>query len=113
MATTAEHPYEDTLDDMAQAIRRLRRDCPPREVAREILTYDQPGHTHVVGIDRRGQRVTLYHCVDQYAIAVEFGVEGLADGGPRIARFDAGAPDVRRWVEKKRNSWGWIHPRYR
>lgn len=113
MATAADHPYEDTLDELAQAIRRLRSDCPPWEVAREILTYDNPGHTHVIGIDRRGQRVTFYHCEDHYAIAVEFDVDGLADGGPSVARFKHGAAGVHRWVEKKRNSWGWIHPRYR
>lgn len=113
MATAAEHPYEDTLDGLAIAIRRLRSDCPPRETARRILTYDCPGHTHLVGIDDAGQRVVFYHCEDRYAIAVAIDVGGLSDGGPCVARFERRDMGVKRWVGKLRSYWGWVHPRYR
>lgn len=113
MATAVEHPYEDTLEGLARAIRKGRTDGAHRELAREILSYDHPGHTHMVGIDRQAERATFYQCADRYAISVELDAEGLAEGGPSVALFKEDAPGVRCWVKKKRNSWGWVHPRYR
>lgn len=113
MATAAEHPYKDTLNGLTRAISKGRSDGVPSELAREILTYDVPGHTHLVGIDRQAQRATFYDCKERYAISVGIDTDGLANGGPSIALFKEGAPGIQCWVEKKRNSWGWVHPRYR
>jgi hypothetical protein len=112
MATAAEYPYETTKHELAEAIRRVQPEGAPWELAREILAYDVPGHSHVVGLKRRGT-VSFYHCEDRYAVAVRLAAEGLADGGPTVGRFDEGSITVQHWAWLRRNSWAWVHPRYR
>lgn len=111
MATTADYPYETTRNELAEAIRRVQPEGAPWELAREILAYDVPGHSHVVGLKRRGT-VSFYHCEDRYAVAVRLESDGLADGGPRVGQLD-GPVEVAEWAWRRRNSWAWVHPRYR
>lgn len=112
MATAAEEPYEQVKTELARAIRSLRATGAPGELARELLAYDVPEHTHLVGLDRRGEKAALYHCTDRYVIFVRIEADGLADGGARLGSFDRG-PGIEAWVEKMAAYWGWVHPRYR
>lgn len=112
MAPAAESPYEQVKADLARTLRRLRRDGAPDELARQLLAYDTPDHTHLVGIDRTGETAVLYHCDDRYAVFVRLEPDGLAEGGARLGSFDRG-PGVAAWAEKMAAYWGWRHPRYR
>lgn len=112
MATAADEPYERVKDDLARALRRLRNDGGPAELARRLLAYDVPDHSHLVGVDRRGEKAVLYHCRDRYVVFVRFDADGLADGGARLGSFDRG-PGLAAWIEKMGAYWGWVHPRYR
>lgn len=112
MASAAADPYEQVKDGLARAIRARRPEVPPGELARELLAYDVPEHSHLVGIDRSGEKAAFYHCADRYVVFVRFGPDGLADGGARLGSFDRGA-GVEAWVEKMGAYWGWVHPRYR
>lgn len=112
MATVADPPYEEVKDDLARALRTLRPDGPPGELARQLLSYDTPDHTHLVGVDRVGEKAVLYHCVDRYVVFVRIDPDGLADGGARLGSFERG-PGIEAWVEKMAAYWGWRHPRYR
>lgn len=112
MATAAKHPNEETMDRLAAAIRRIQPACVPHEVARTVLTYDVPGHTHVFGLTCSGN-VLFYHCNDRYVVSVPIDADGLADGGPVRATWNQDAcPNVGRWVWKRRDWWEWLHPRY-
>lgn len=111
MASAADEPYEQVKNGLARAIRSLRDDGAPGEMARQLLTYDTPDHTHLVGVDRRGEKAVFYHCVDRYAVFVRFGADGLADGGARLGSFERGM-GVAAWVRKMDAYWGWVHPRY-
>ncbi len=110
MATAADAPYEDVKADLARALRRRRDAGAPGELARELLRYDVPDHTHLVGIDRDASKAVLYHCADRYVVFVRLEPEGLADGGARQGRLGAG---IDAWVEQMAAYWGWRHPRYR
>lgn len=112
MASAAGKPYEQVKDELARAIRARRPDGVPSELARQLLVYDVPGHTHLVGIDRPAEKAALYHCEDAYVVFVRFDGDGLADGGARLGSFDRGA-GIEAWVEKMGAYWGWMHPRYR
>lgn len=112
MASVAGVPHEQVKDELARAIRRLRSDGVPGELARQLLAYDVPDHTHLVGIDRRAEKAVFYHCVESYAVFVRFDADGLADGGARLGSLERGA-GVEAWVEKMGAYWGWRHPRYR
>lgn len=110
-ATTAEQ-YQAVFDELARVIRTLRRDCPPGETARELLSYDRPGHTALVGIRSNGRRALLHHERDRYAISVEITADGIDAYGLEAADF---SEDLRfdRWLEAKRPRLAWLHPRYR
>lgn len=112
MASAAEPPYEEVKRDLAEALRRLRDDGAPGELARQLLAYDTPEHTRLVGIDRVGEKAVLYHGVDRYAVFVRIEPDGLAAGGARLGSFDRGV-GLEAWVEKMGAYWGWRHPRYR
>lgn len=112
MAQSATPSFTRVQNELAQVIRSVRSDCIPHETARQLLAYDYPGYTTLVGIDYAGERAILYHEHDRYAIAVRFGPDGLADGGARIAMFRDG-PGLETWIAKLGCYWGWIHPRYR
>lgn len=112
MATAADEPYERVKDDLARALRTLRSDDAPGELARRLLEYDCPDHTHLVGVDRRGEKAVLYHRRDDYVVFIRFEADGLADGGARLGSFDRG-PGLAAWVRKMAAYWGWVHPRYR
>ena len=112
MATVADHPYESVKDELARAIRTRRSDCCPGDTARKILSYDSPGHVHLVGIDRQAEKVVFYSCDREEVIFVRFGSEGLADGGPCMGSFQKG-PGFEAWIEKMEVYWGWLHPRFR
>lgn len=100
------------FDGLARAIRTLRRDCPPGETARELLSYDRPGHTALVGIRAGRRRALLHHERDRYAIWVEIGPGGLDAYGLEAADFSDG-PRFDRWLEARRSELEWLHPRYR
>ncbi|MDZ7702777.1 MAG: hypothetical protein U5J98_12350 [Halobacteriales archaeon] len=110
MASAADPPYEDVKADLARALRTLRSTGAPGELARELLRYDAPDHSHLVGLDRDGEKAVLYHCTDGYVVFVRLGPDGLADGGARLGSLGRG---VDAWVEKMAAYWGWRHPRYR
>ena len=110
MAAAADAPYGDVKADLARALRRLRSTGAPGELARELLRYDSPDHSHLVGLDRDGGKAVLYHCGDRYVVFVRIGPDGLADGG---ARQDSLGPGIDAWVEMMGAYWGWRHPRYR
>lgn len=112
MAATADVPYEQIRDSLAGAIRTRRSDGAPGELARQLLAYDVPNHTHLVGIDRHAAKAVYYHCDDRYVIFVRFDAAGLADGGARLGSFDRGV-GLDGWIEKTGAYWGWRHPRYR
>lgn len=112
MATALRQPYEQIRDELARAIRTGRTNGPPVELARQLLAYDVPGHSHLVGLDRTAEKAVLYHCEGEYVVFVRFDAEGLADGGARLGSFDWG-PGLEAWVEKLAAYWGWVHPRYR
>lgn len=87
---------------------------PPREVARQLLEYESPGHTALVGIDYDATCAFLYHERDQHAIAVAFGADGLADGGPIVAEFGREFGwNVYEWVRRTGTYWSWVNPRFR
>jgi hypothetical protein len=112
MATVAEHGYEDAWNGLANAIRRIQPNCTPHDVARSILAYDTPGHTHLVGVTSAGN-VLFYHCRDRYIVSIPIEVGGLADGGPVRADWHTGeSPNIHQWVWKRRDWWVWVHPRY-
>ena len=104
--------YETTLAALARVIRKHRPTCPPRETARQLLEYDCPGHTALVGVDADASRAVLHHERDGYVIAVTLDADGLGDGGPVLAEFGFGA-NVYGWVRRMAGYWGWVHPRYR
>jgi hypothetical protein len=112
MASAADAPYEQVKAGLARTLRRFRHDVAPGEIARQLLAYDVPDHTHLVGIDRTGEKAVLYHCEDAYVVFVRFGADGLADGGARLGSLDRG-PGIEAWVAKMGAYWGWMHPRYR
>jgi hypothetical protein len=112
MAQAASQPIEQVRSDLARALRSLRSDCAPHETARQLLEYDHPGHTVLIGLDFEGSKAVLYHEVDRYAISIRFGPDGLAEGGTEIASFRDGT-GLRTWIKKMRLYWGWLHPRYR
>jgi hypothetical protein len=112
MASAADTAYETVKDDLARSIRILRDDVPPGELARELLVYDVPDHTRLVGIDRTAEKAVLYHCIDRYVVFVRIEPGGLADGGARLASFDRGV-GLEGWIEKMAAYLGWRHPRYR
>ena len=104
--------YEQARDELARAVRTCRSDCSPHDLARELLEYDQPGHTALVGIDVDATKAVLYHERDRYVVAVRIGPDGLADGGPKIAGSDSW-PGIDDWVENVAAYWGWLHPQFR
>ena len=112
MATAADVPYERVKADLERALRRCRTSGVPGELARELLSYDVPDHSHLVGVDRAGEKAVLYHCRDGYVVFVRIGSDGLADGGARQGSFDRGL-GFEAWVRKMSAYWGWVHPRYR
>ncbi|MFB6362299.1 MAG: hypothetical protein ABEH59_13385 [Halobacteriales archaeon] len=112
MASAADTPYETVKHELARSIRTRRDDVPPGELARELLTYDVPDHTRLVGVDRTAEKAVLYHCVDRYVVFVRIEPDGLADGGARLGSFDRGV-GLEGWIEKMGAYWGWKHPRYR
>lgn len=113
MASVTSLPdYEAQLDGLARAIRKHRKDCPPHETARQLLEYDRPGHMALVGVRYDATRAVLYHERDRYVIGVDFGTDGLAVGGPKLATFDFGS-NVFEWTRRMEAYWGWLHPRFR
>lgn len=104
--------YREVQADLARWIRFHRSECIPSETARQLLSYDRPDHTHLVGIDYEAEKAVFYHCEDRYSIAVRFADSRLADGGPKLATFRDG-PGIETWVRRLSYFWGWIHPRYR
>ena len=113
MASVTSIPdYEAMRDGLARTIRKHRTDCPPHETARQLLEYDRAGHLALVGVRYDADRAVLYHEIDRYVIAIEFGPNGIAEGGPVMAEFDFGS-NVYSWVHRMRYYWGWINPRYR
>lgn len=104
--------YAQAHDELAREIRKRRQDCPPDETARQLLAYDQAGHTALVGIGTDARRAVLYHEHDRYVITVSFGPDGLTNGGPRIAGSNYW-PGIDTWVELMDAYWGWLHPRFR
>lgn len=112
MAVAVNEPYEKAKHELTITIRKLRSGCIPGETAREILTYDTPGQTHLVGIDYEGSKAVFYSCRGNEVIFVRFGPQGLADGGPCTGSFDRG-PGFEAWIEKMAAYWGWLHHRYR
>lgn len=111
MATAADEPYEAVKDDLARAIQKRRSECVPGESARELLSYESPNQTHLVGIDYTGQKAVYYSCLNNEVIFVSFGTDGLADGGPVMGSFEEG-PGFEAWIAKMSSYWGWLHPRY-
>lgn len=112
MATAADDPYEAVKADLARAIRTRRPDCPPGETARQLLAYDTPDHTHLVGIDHAGEKVVYRARASGEVIFVRFDSDGPADGGPVMGSFEEG-PGFGAWIAKTGAYWGWLHPRYR
>lgn len=112
MVTTADYAYEDARDGLAEAIRGVQPNCTPREVAREILAYDVPNHSHLIGVSLSGNAY-FYHCTDRYAISVAIDRDGLSNGGPIRASWDESSPNIDHWTWKRRDWWKWVHPRYR
>lgn len=82
--------YEQTRWEAVRTIRNRRSDCPSYEFARQLLEYDHPEHTALVGIDIDATRAVIYHEFDRYAISVSFGPDGLADDGAKISGFGDG-----------------------
>lgn len=116
MATTAipTADYEQAIEEVARTVKKHRSDCPPRETARKLLEYETPGNTALVGINSEATRAVLYHERDEYAIGVDFGPEGLADGGPMLAEFgEEFGSNVYGWVRRMDAYWGWLNPRFR
>lgn len=56
LATT---DYEQVRDELARMIRQNRSDCPPHELARQLLEYDRPGHTTLLGINDTATRAEI------------------------------------------------------
>jgi hypothetical protein len=112
MASAADTPYEAVKDDLARTLRTLRDDIPPGELARQLLAYDVPDHTHLIGVDHRAEKAVLYHCEERYVVFVRIQPDGVADGGARLSSFDRGV-GIQTWAEKMTAYWGWRHPRYR
>lgn len=112
MASAADTPYEAVKEELARAIRTRRRDGLPHEAAREVLSYETPDHVHLVGLDRRAERVVYRACRDDEVIFVPLESDGLGDGGPVMGSFEKGE-GFEAWVGKMRAYWGWLHPRYR
>lgn len=104
--------YRDTLEALARYIRQHRSMVPPIEAARELLRYDRPGYSHVVGVADGGTTAYLYHVEGRYLIAVAFDGDRLADGGPEIGNFQEHG-SIHGWIDRKGSSIGWLHPRYR
>lgn len=111
MATTVPD-YQDVLDDLARAIRRHRQDCPPREAARLLLSYHDPGHASLVGIERSARRAVLYHERDRYAISVGIRAEGLEKTGRVLEDFTEGR-GFDQWLRDRESFFDWIHPQFR
>lgn len=113
MAPVTSNPDDEAaLAGLARTIRTRRSDCPPHETARQLLEYDRPGHVGLVGVRYDARRAVLHHEGEGYAVGIEFGPDGLGDGGPVVAEFDGGTT-VHAWVRRMRCYWGWVHPRYR
>lgn len=112
MAAVTDQSYTEVKDELARTIRKLRSDCVPGETARQLLTYETPNHTHLVGIDHKGRKAVYYSCLRNEVIFVRFDNEGLADGGPMMGSFEKG-PGFAAWIDKMGSYWGWVHPRYR
>lgn len=114
MASARPSPdYEQHRDELARTIRRQRDDCDPYETARQLLEYESPGNTALVGINDDATRAVLYHDRDEYVVSVGFGPDGLADGGPRLAEFEPFGTNVYGWVRRMAAYWGWLNPRFR
>lgn len=78
-----------------------------------VLEYDTPGNTALVGINDEATRAVFYHERDRYVIGVDFGMEGLADGGPVLAEFgEKFGTNVYGWVRRMEYYWSWVNPRY-
>lgn len=106
--------FEQSRDDLARVIRKHRPHCPPVETARQLLEYDNPGQTALVGINDDATRAVLYHEPAEYVIGVDFDADGLADGGPKLAEFgDEFGTNVYGWVRRADAYWGWLAPRFR
>ena len=104
--------YRDVFEDLGQHVGKHRSATPPYETARELLRYDTPGHTHLVGVSDGAKSAVLHHLDGRYLIAVPITRDGLADGGPEIASFRHEG-SLREWIERHRVSLDWLHPRYR
>lgn len=113
MATSTADSYERILFDLAGAIRSDRRDCPPGETARMLLSFET-ATSALVGLSSDGERVIFLDRTSDHAIACRFDTEGPVRGsGVRIAKLTEGS-SVTRWVGKMGPAyWDWLHPRYR
>lgn len=109
MAVTVNEPYKQIKDGLAIAIRKSRSDCIPGETARQLLSYDSPNHTHLVGIDWECRKAVYCQCSKNEVIFIGFDSDGLANGGPTM-NLENG---LRTWIETMSAYWGWLHPRYR
>lgn len=112
VSVTSIPDYEEALDGLARTIRKHRNDWPPHETARQLLEHDHPGHMALVGVRYDAGQAVLYQEAEEYVIGIEFGADGLGEGGPILAEFDFGT-SVYSWVRQMRYYWGWIHPRFR
>lgn len=104
--------YQDVQHHLARSLRALREDCPPYEVARQLLSYDGNG-LELVGIRHDGKRAVYYQESNRDAIAVLFGPEGLDDRGGRAIAYLGRHASLKLWAQKMRYYWGWRHPRVR
>ena len=112
MATIANSDYRAVLDDLGRALRRRRRDCPPTETARLLLSCDGPGQP-LLGLRRDGERAVYFDARGRRAVAVGFDADGLDPRGGRPIATLATAGAIDGWVERMRYYWAWRHPRYR
>lgn len=112
MPTVATYPYEAAFDDLTRCIRKHRDDCIPDEIARKLLSYDNPDHSHLVGVTDKAKSVYLYHCSNQYNVASPLRSDGLSDVGPKLADFRYGS-NLDSWLEIIGDYLVWKHPRYR
>ena len=99
MATSKTASYERVHSDLAEAIRSERRDCPPGETARVLLSFDTTT-TALVGVSFDGERVVFHDRTSDHAIACRFTADGpVRRSGVRIAKPADGAT-ISRWIRK-------------
>lgn len=112
MATNTAPDFQAVKDDLGRTLRRLRRDCPPMETARLLLSYDGPGQL-LVGARYDGERAVYYDEGSRQAVGVFFDSDGLdpREGLPIASIAEGGS--VTGWADRMRYFWGWRHPRFR